>query len=129
MLDRIIITFVLVGGLGLLWFGWQYYKVKMMRTIRPLEAANGKPNLLYFTGEYCSACKFQQTPIVEAISTKLGKMITVKEYNISNYPELASRYKVFTLPTTIILNESGQVTHINYGVTRQDKLETQLLSS
>jgi hypothetical protein len=41
---------------------------------------------------------------------------------------VASRYKVLTLPTTIVLDRAGQVTHINYGVVAQSKLETQLFA-
>ena len=128
MLDRILITFIITGGLGLLWLAWQYYKVKTKQSVQPVEVITGKPNLLYFTGEYCSACEFQQTPIVEAISVKLGDSIIVKKYDVSTHPELASQYKVLTLPTTIVVNELGQITHVNYGVARQDKLETQLLA-
>ena len=126
MLDRIMIAFVIAGGLGLLWLGWQYYKVKMVQTIEPGGVSTGRPTLLYFAGEYCQPCKFQQTPIVEQIVSKLGDSIAVKKYDVSAHPELASRYKVLTLPTTIILDESGQVTHVNYGVAKRDKLEAQL---
>jgi thiol-disulfide isomerase/thioredoxin len=128
MLDRVLVIFIITGGLGLLWLAWQYYKVKTIKTVQPVEVITDKPNLLYFTGEYCLACEFQQTPIIEAISTKLGDSIIVKKYDVSIHPELASRYKVLTLPTTIIVNELGQITHVNYGVARQEKLETQLFS-
>ena len=87
----------------------------------------GKPTLLYFTGEYCTACKFQQTPIVEQISSKLGDSIVVKMYDVSTQPEVASQFKVLTLPTTVVLDGRGQVKAINYGVTQQQKLEMQLL--
>lgn len=129
MLDRIMIAFVIAGGLGLLWLGWQYYKVKMLQTIKPTGISIDRPTLLYFTGEYCQPCQFQQTPIVEQIVSKLGDSIAVKKYDVSAHPELASQYKVLTLPTTIILDSSGQVTHVNYGVAKRDKLEAQLLSS
>lgn len=128
MLDRVLITFVVIVALGLLWLGWQYYKSKVMRALQPVEVSAGKPNLLFFTGEYCVACKFQQAPIIESISARFGKSIEVKKYDVSAHPELASRYRVLTLPTTIVVNEGGQVTHVNYGVAGQEKLEAQLLA-
>jgi peroxiredoxin len=49
-----------------------------------------------------------------------------KKYDVSQDPELASRYKVLTVPTTVVLDRRGRVAHINYGVTEQAKLESQL---
>ncbi len=127
MVERVAISMAIIGGLGLLWWAWQYYKTRVRRAIQPVDVARGKPTLLYFTGEYCAPCKFQQTPIVEQIRAKLGDSVAVKTYDVSAQPDLASRYKVLTLPTTVVLNQSGQVTHINYGVAEQSKLEMQLL--
>jgi thiol-disulfide isomerase/thioredoxin len=126
MPERVLITFVIVGGLGLLWLAWQYYKTKLIQTIRPIEPLNGKPTLLYFTADYCVVCKAQQTPILKQVAAKLGDSIAIKQYDVSRHPALVNQYKVLTLPTTIILNPHGQVTHINYGVTQQTKLEAQL---
>jgi thioredoxin 1 len=127
MLDRVIITLVIAGGLSLLWLGWQVYKSRLRRAIQPIGIAGGKPTLLYFTGDYCAACKFQQTPIVETLAAKLGGAIAVQTYNVSVHPDLADRYRVLTLPTTIVLDQQGQVRHLNYGLTPADRLEAQLL--
>ena len=127
MLERVVITITMVAGLGLLWLSWQYYKVRLAQRIRPDGISTGKPTLLYFTGEYCTSCKLQQTPIVEKVRSKLGNSVAIKTYDVSHSPDIASRYKVLTLPTTIVLNKQGQVKAINYGVTQQRKLETQLL--
>ena len=116
----------MVGGLGLVWLGWQYYKTKLMQTIQPHESYRGKSTLLYFTADYCPACKFQQAPIIETLAAQFGDSIAVEKYDVSKQPELASQYKVLTLPTTVILDPQGQVAHINYGLTHQAKLETQL---
>lgn len=127
MPERIVITLTVIAGLGLVWLGWHYYKARLGHAIRPVGLPPGKPALLYFTGEYCTACKLQQTPIVEQIRGRLGDSVAVKTYDVSAYPDLAGRYKVLTLPTTIVVNARGQVTHINYGVTDVRKLEAQLM--
>lgn len=127
MLERVLISAVLLGGLGLLWGFWQFYKSRLLHAIQqPTGAATGKPTLLYFTGEYCAPCKFQQTPVVESLRAKLGNSVAVKIIDVSARPDLAGRYKVLTLPTTVVLDQTGRVAHINYGVTGQSKLETQL---
>lgn len=126
MVERLMITLMILGCLGICWLGWRYYKARLVQTIQPSEPRLDKPFLLYFTGEYCSACKFQQTPVVDNLAATFGDSIVVREYDVSQYPELASQYRVLTLPTTVVLNQSGQVVHVNYGVTSRAKLEAQL---
>ena len=126
MVDRLLITFIIVGGLGLVWLAWQFYKQKIIQTIQTSQPLGNKPNLLYFTADFCATCKFQQTPIVERIANELGDAIAVTQIDVSSQPQLATRYKVLTLPTTVVLDSTGQVKHINYGVTPKTKLELQL---
>jgi hypothetical protein len=64
---------------------------------------------------------------VAQVVAKFGDSIAVKQVDVSERPDLASQYKVLTLPTTVVLDSQGQVTHINYGVAHQSKLEAQLL--
>lgn len=125
MSERVLITLAIVVGLSLLWLAWNVYKSRIIRSIETGEQ-NGKPTLLYFTGEYCTVCKFQQSPVVETIINKFGNAIAVKQVDVSDTPELARQYKVLTLPTTVVLSPEGQVKHINYGVAPQNKLEMQL---
>jgi thioredoxin 1 len=127
MFDRIILTLVILGGLGLLWLGWHYYQAKITRNIPPTEAAPGIPTLLYFSADYCIPCKLQQTPIVDSLAAKLGDAVAIEKYDVIQHPELARRYKILTLPATVVLNSQGQVAHINYGVAEQAKLEAQLM--
>ena len=125
-LNRLIVVFLVGGGLGLFWLAWQYYKTRVIETIQPADITPGKPNLLYFTAPYCAACKFQQSPVIETIVSQFGDSIAVNRYDVSDHPELASQYKVLTLPTTIVISEQGEVTHINRGVAALEQLETQL---
>jgi thiol-disulfide isomerase/thioredoxin len=127
MLERLILTVTIIGSLALLYGIWHYYKARLIRTIQSDGPAPGKPTLLYFTGQYCTACKLQQTPIVEKIRARLGQSIAIQTYDVSTHPDIADRYRVLTLPTTVVLDKQGGVKAINYGVTAQGKLEAQLL--
>ncbi|MFN8458944.1 MAG: thioredoxin family protein [Anaerolineae bacterium] len=127
MVERLILTVVILAGLVLLWLGWRYYKTQLMQRIPPAETRLGLPTLLYFGADYCAPCKLQQTPIVEKLATKWGEAVIVKKVDVLQQPELATQYRVLTLPTTVILNQQGEVAHINYGVASQAKLEAQLV--
>ncbi|MBE7550675.1 MAG: thioredoxin family protein [Anaerolineales bacterium] len=126
MLERMVITLVILGGLGLFWLGWRYYKLKLTQSIQPAETAPGIPTLLFFCADYCAPCKLQQQPVVDSLAAKFGESLAVRRYDVTEHPALASRYKVLTLPTTVVLNGQGYVAHINYGVASQAKLEAQL---
>lgn len=126
MLERVILTFVILTGLTLLGLGWRYYKARLMQSIQPVEVASGLPTLLYFGADYCAPCKLQQAPIVENLANKWGEAVIVKKVDVTQQPDLATQYRVLTLPTTVILNQQGEVAHINYGLTSQAKLEAQL---
>lgn len=127
MAERLLIALVVLASLAAGWYAWRYYKARLVQTVRPAEFSTGLPTLLYFTADYCAPCKFQQTPVVDRLSAKLGDAVIIKKYDVSQDPELASRYKVLTVPTTVVLDRHGRVAHINYGVTEQAKLESQLL--
>jgi thioredoxin 1 len=125
-LDRLLIVLLVGIGFGLFWLAWRYYKTHVIETIQPGNIIPGKPNLLYFTAPYCAACQYQQSPVIEAIAAQFGDSINVSRYDVSDQPEVAGRYKVLTLPTTIIVSEQGEIVHINRGVAGLQQLVTQL---
>ena len=126
MAERLLISLVIFGGLAIAWLAWQYYKAGLARRIRPAERGTGVPTLLYFRADYCAPCRLRQTPVVNRLSARLGQAINVKTYDVAQHPELARRYKVLTLPATVVLDEQGRVAHVNYGVTDEAKLAAQL---
>lgn len=127
MIERLIISTVILLSLSSLWLGWNWYKARLVRSIKPVKNETGKPTLLWFTAEYCAPCKLQQGPIMARLAEKIGQVATIQQIDVAQNPDLAKQYKVMTLPTTVVLDHAGQVAHINYGVTDQARLEAQLL--
>ncbi len=125
MIDRIFTTLVIMGGLTLLWLTWKYYKCQMVQSIETTTTYE-KPALLYFTGEYCVTCKFQQTPVIQELLDAFGDQVQIETYDVTAHSDLAQQYKVLTLPTTVIVNRDGQVADINYGLASRQKLVGQL---
>ena len=126
MLDRIVISLIILAGLSLLCLGWHYYKSKLVQSIQPTEAPTGLPTLLYFSADYCAPCKLQQAPIVDRLAAQFSESMVIKKYDVIEQPDLAGHYKILTLPATVVLDGHGRVAHINYGVASQAKLEAQL---
>jgi len=83
---------------------------------------NGQdPYVLYFTGDSCTVCKTHQEPALARLgNVRIDKVDAVVER------ELADRFHVYTLPTTVVVAPDGQALHVNYGYASAPKLERQL---
>ena len=79
------------------------------------------PYILYFTGENCSVCRTHQEPALAKLAgVRIDKVDAIAER------ELADRFHVYTLPTTVVISPEGRSLHVNYGYAPAPKLERQL---
>ncbi len=66
-------------------------------------------------------CKTHQEPALARLAgVRIDKVDAVRER------ELADRFHVYTLPTTVVMAADGQALHVNYGYAPAPKLERQL---
>ena len=79
------------------------------------------PYILYFTGENCTVCRTHQEPAL----AKLGP-VRVDKVDAIAERELAHRFQVYTLPTTVVMTAEGRALHVNYGYAPAQKLDRQL---
>ncbi len=79
------------------------------------------PYILYFTGDSCTVCKTHQEPAL----AKLGG-VRIDRVDAVSERTLADRFRVYTLPTTVVMAADGHAMHINYGYAPAPKLERQL---
>jgi thioredoxin-like negative regulator of GroEL len=87
------------------------------------------PSILYFTGEACTICHTAQRPALRALAVGIDSAIEIREIDIAVEPDLARRYRVMSLPTTIVLDAAGQVTDINVGFVTGEVLRRQLVDA
>jgi thioredoxin-like negative regulator of GroEL len=87
------------------------------------------PSILYFTGETCTICHTAQRPALRTLASGIDSGIEIREIDIAVEPELARRYRVMSLPTTIVLDAAGQVTDINVGFASREILRRQLVDA
>lgn len=88
-----------------------------------------KPGIVLFTADYCGPCKHRQRPNIQKVIAHFGEStIQFIMVDVDELPEVANRWGVMSLPTTVILDKDGKPIHINHGVTEQETLQKQLQS-
>ena len=91
------------------------------RSVGAVAATAAGPYILYFTGENCSVCRTHQEPALAKLDgVRVDKVDAIAER------ELADRFHVYTLPTTVVLRTNGKALYVNYGYASARKLEGQL---
>jgi thioredoxin-like negative regulator of GroEL len=105
----------------------------------PLEAAlqaensTGIPSnnvspvrILAFSSADCRQCHLLQTPALQQVKDTYGDQVSIVEVDAPNEPELAQRYRVLTVPTTVVLDTVGRAHAVNYGFANSVKLRGQV---
>jgi thioredoxin 1 len=87
--------------------------------------AVGRPTLLYFRADSCAVCPTQGR-IIDQLAGEWSDRIDIWRIDADREPETAARYRVLSLPTTILVDAGGRVVHVNYGLADASKLARQL---
>lgn len=131
MADRLLLT-VLIIGVGFAAYGalrqWDLYRARTRidhqdPITEPIRI--GQPAILYFTADWCMACKAQQQPALDKLRAMVDD-VAIIQVDVEKEPDAAERWGVMSLPTTYVLNHHGQATAVNYGVASASKLKQQL---
>ena len=121
MLERIVFALILVA-IGLT--GYWLFKYQHMRRLN-IDLAPDRPTLLYFRNDNCSPC-MTQAHYLEILEKQFQDRFALQKIDTALEPEKAAKYGVFTLPTTLVIDQQGDVKFINYGLTNTFRLSQQL---
>ena len=119
MLERLTLVLVLAAA-GVA----AYALLRQLHMRRIQSTAAGRPALLYFRSDTCAVCPAQGR-YVDDLAAQWSD-VTIERIDATRDPETAARYRVFSLPTTVLVDGRGQVRHVNYGLTDAHKLGRQL---
>lgn len=62
-----------------------------------------------FYAEWCGPCKML-TPVLEEVSKKLEGQVRIVKCDIDKFPEIASAFKVMSVPTLIYFQDGKAIT-------------------
>ncbi|GCE08989.1 thioredoxin family protein [Dictyobacter aurantiacus] len=82
--------------------------------------------ILAFSSEDCRQCHTLQQPALERLLKQSGDKIEVVHIDAVTRHDLTERYKVLTVPTTVVLDTEGNAHAVNYGFANTQKLQEQV---
>jgi thioredoxin 1 len=128
LLTRAVVAILIAGvGIGIYGFLNRVILARAAHKIRGLENFSlGTPAILYFTTPTCVPCKTVQRPAIQSVRETVGDAIQIIEVDATQRTELADYWGVLSVPTTFIIDKTGQPRQINHGVTPAPKLLNQL---
>lgn len=87
------------------------------------------PLILAFSSPYCSPCHTLQEPALRRVAQALGPGVAIETVDATERVELAARYRVMTLPATVVFGAAGRPVAVNYGYADAEKLLAQLAAA
>jgi hypothetical protein len=81
--------------------------------------------ILAFSSEDCAQCHRMQTPALRRVRDARPGVV-VQEIDAPSAPELTRRYRVLTVPTTVVLDAEGRARAVNYGFANTQRLLEQV---
>lgn len=91
------------------------------------SAASVAPvQILNFSSPDCSQCFRLQEPALRRLLEARGDAVTVLHVDAPSAPELTKRFQVLTVPTTVVLDATGQAQAVNFGFAPTERLLQQV---
>jgi thioredoxin-like negative regulator of GroEL len=90
------------------------------------EVAHSPLRLLVFSSADCRQCHQLQAPALQRVLEARGNAVMVVDIDAPTEHELVRAYHVLTVPSTVILDATGQAQAINYGFANTQRLLTQI---
>jgi thioredoxin-like negative regulator of GroEL len=121
------------------WSGRRFVEIQRRRALAaaPLVTSTGSDEvdvhsnpspvrILAFSSADCHQCHQLQTPALQRVMEARGRDVSVIEVDAPSSPELTQRYRVLTLPTTVVLDVTGRAHAVNYGFANSQQLLEQV---
>ena len=82
--------------------------------------------ILAFSSADCHQCHELQIPALQRVLEARGTKVSVAEVDAPNSPDLTQRYRVLTVPSTVVMDAQGRAHAVNYGFANTQRLLEQV---
>lgn len=128
--ERLLVLALIGAGVATVWVALRWHIARLRRVnARDVQAhlgARNVPLVVAFTTPECVPCRTMQRPALEELQRRHPGSVAVREVDAAVSPDLADRFAIMTVPSTVVIDRGGRVLAINYGVARWEKLAAQL---
>ncbi|GAC1630976.1 MAG: hypothetical protein NVS4B7_19270 [Ktedonobacteraceae bacterium] len=130
-----VLALISLALLLLIWLGKRFVARQRQQALaaRPLNMSNthtcsssSQVRILAFSSPDCRQCRTLQAPALLRIQAARGHAVSIVEVDAPTSPELTQRYRVLTVPTTVVLDATGHAHTVNYGFTDTRRLLEQV---
>ena len=119
------------------WSGRRFVETQRRRALAavPLTSGSGgidahaslsQVRILAFSSDDCRQCHEMQIPALQRVLDARGSKVSVAEVDAPNSPDLTQRYRILTLPSTVIMDAAGRAHAVNYGFANTQRLLDQV---
>ena len=91
-----------------------------------VSSSTSPVRILAFSSEDCKQCHQLQAPALQRVQKQHGDTVAVVEIDAVTSPELTQQYHILTVPSTVILDATGQAHAVNYGFANTQRLLQQV---
>lgn len=84
---------------------------KKFSNFQDLLAQSEVPVLVDFYAQWCGPCQMM-APVLEQVKAQLTDQIQVVKIDTEKYPQLASTYQIYALPTLVLFKDGSPVERI-----------------
>jgi len=121
----------------LVWSGRRFVETQRRRALAAAPIIYGKNNvdvnaslslvrILAFSSADCRQCHELQIPALQRVLDARGSKVSVAEVDAPNSPDLTQRFRVLTLPSTVVMDAKGRAHAVNYGFANTQRLLDQV---
>ena len=132
-----VLVFVSILLLLVIWTGRRIVEAQRRRALAavPITSSSGDTDaysglslvhILAFSSDDCRQCHEMQIPALQRVLDARGSKVSVAEVDAPNSPDLTQRYRILTLPSTVIMDAAGRAHAVNYGFANTQRLLDQV---
>jgi len=118
--------FAIAGLIRLVPALWRVYLRWTANDPLTFSRNDGRRTLLYFYTQQCISCKVQQDPALRQLAETYSGRLSLARLDALEESEIARRFHILTVPSTVVLDQDGRVVDANLGYTPSEKLAAQL---
>jgi thioredoxin-like negative regulator of GroEL len=132
MSERLVLALAIVAGIALVGLAARRLSARRIAAVmsdQTVDAASvGVPRVIAFSGPGCAACRTQRR-ILDAVVADWNGTVEVAYVDAVAERELAHRFGVMMVPTTVVAAPDGRIVGINGGLADADRLRAQLAAA